>query len=213
VRYTVFVALTALFALFAASPTEADVRKTRLTASVEAGGVASLTVRVSPKARCVIVLPAGTASTAGLSARTGSQITWRWRIRETAKIGPIPIAVKCGESGSLRTKMRILAPVPSLTVEEATRIVCARLPERVQATYGVEFVPRPSYSTERSCQFLVNFPAIDFNALYHVKLEAAPTPCTFRVIGHLDVLNDNNTPPEYRGPFDREITETCKSLR
>jgi hypothetical protein len=83
------------------------VLKVSLTTPVRAGGVASLTVRVRPRSRCTIRLAAAIGTTA-LPARTGGRITWRWRVRPDAPAGRWPVTVRCGGSGGLVVRVRVL---------------------------------------------------------------------------------------------------------
>jgi hypothetical protein len=91
-------------------PVVRAVRKVALTSPVRAGRAASLTVDVSPRARCTIELTYGTAVSKvnGLGPKTGGRITWRWRVGPSTQPGRWPIIVRCGTSGTLRTKIRVL---------------------------------------------------------------------------------------------------------
>jgi hypothetical protein len=86
------------------------VRKVSLTSPVRAGNVASLTVSVSPRARCTIEVRYGTVASKakGLGPKSGDKITWRWRVGTSTPAGRWPISVRCGKSGTLRTKIRVL---------------------------------------------------------------------------------------------------------
>ncbi len=86
------------------------VRKVSLTSPVRAGKVASLTVDVSPKARCTIAVIYGTvvSKAKGLGPKSGSKITWRWRVGTSTPAGRWPVIVRCGESGTLRLGIRVL---------------------------------------------------------------------------------------------------------
>jgi hypothetical protein len=88
------------------------VRKVSLTSPIRAGKDASLTVSVSPRARCTIeVVYAGVASKAtGLGPKSGGKITWRWRVAPGTRPGRWPIIVSCGKSGTLKLRIRILPP-------------------------------------------------------------------------------------------------------
>ena len=85
-------------------------RKVSLTSPIRAGKDASLTVTVSPKARCTIeVIYGGVASKAkGLGPKSGETITWRWRVTEGTRPGSWPVIVRCGKSGTLKLAMRVL---------------------------------------------------------------------------------------------------------
>jgi hypothetical protein len=91
-------------------PVVRAVRKVSLTSPVRAGRTASLTVSVSPRARCTIEVVYGTvvSKARGLGPKSGSKITWRWRVGTSTPAGRWSIIVRCGESGTLRTKIRVL---------------------------------------------------------------------------------------------------------
>jgi len=86
------------------------VLKSSLTSPVRAGSYARLTVRVTPPSRCTIRLTYnGGSEERGLGPRRGGRITWWWKVRRDARPGRCPIIVRCGASGSLNLKMRVLA--------------------------------------------------------------------------------------------------------
>jgi len=86
------------------------VRKVSLTSPVRAGTNASLTVSVSPRAPCTIEVSYGkvVSKAKGLGPKTGSMITWRWRVGMSTPAGRWPIIVRCGESGTLKLRIRVL---------------------------------------------------------------------------------------------------------
>jgi hypothetical protein len=96
--------------LVSAAPASASVKKQAFTASVSAGKYATLTVRVTPKARCTIkVVYKTTVSRArGLSAKSGSRITWRWRVGTKTNSGRWPVTVNCKKSGTLTLRLRVI---------------------------------------------------------------------------------------------------------
>jgi micrococcal nuclease len=102
--------VAALLGLLIAAPASATVRKVSLTSPVVAGSYASLTVTVAPRARCTIEVIYDTvvSSAKGLGPKTGSRITWRWRVGTSTHPGRWPIVVRCGSSGTLRLKLRVL---------------------------------------------------------------------------------------------------------
>jgi micrococcal nuclease len=99
-----------LVAALVVTAAQGAVRKVSLTTPVRAGDEASLTVTVSPRARCTIEVIYDTvvSRAQGLRPKTGSRITWRWRVGTNTNPGRWPIIVKCGNSGTLRTKIRVL---------------------------------------------------------------------------------------------------------
>ena len=107
-RRSALIAVVAI-SLFAASAADGAVHKVSLT-PVHAGEYASLTVNVSPRARCTIEVLYDTvvSKAKGLGPKTGGRITWRWRVGTSTHAGRWPIIVRCGQSGTLRLKLRVL---------------------------------------------------------------------------------------------------------
>jgi len=108
IRGLVLVLLAAAFVI--AAPASATVRKVSLTSPVVAGNDASLTVAVAPRAQCTIavVYQTGVSKAKGLGAKRGGRITWRWQVGSNTTPGRWPIIVRCGKSGALRLKIRVL---------------------------------------------------------------------------------------------------------
>ncbi len=44
----------------------------------------------------------------GLGPKTGGKITWRWRVGASTHPGRWPVIVRCGKSGTLRLRLRVL---------------------------------------------------------------------------------------------------------
>jgi hypothetical protein len=103
------VALVGTTLVFAAQASAA-VKATKLPGTVTAGDYASLTVRVTPKARCTIkvVYDTVTSRAKGLAAKTGPTITWRWRVGSNTHAGRWPITIDCGKSGRLVLRIRVI---------------------------------------------------------------------------------------------------------
>ena len=91
-------------------PVAGVVQKVSLTSPVRAGENASLTVRVSPRARCAIGVTYGVvvSKAKGLGPKNGGKITWRWRVGTSTRPGRWPVIVRCGKSGTLRLTIRVL---------------------------------------------------------------------------------------------------------
>jgi hypothetical protein len=68
------------------------------TSVVSRNDYATLKVNVRPRARCTInvVYATGPSSAAGLRAKTGGLITWRWKVGSNTKLGRWPVIVDCG---------------------------------------------------------------------------------------------------------------------
>ena len=71
---------------------------------------AMLKVKVRPRARCTItvVYSTGPSSAAGLRAKIGGLITWRWKVGSNTKLGRWPVTVDCSSSGSRRFTLRVV---------------------------------------------------------------------------------------------------------
>jgi hypothetical protein len=91
------------------SAAAAAVRVTKRPGRVSTGDLASVTVTVSPRARCTIgVYYSTTASrAAGLGAKRGTTITWTWRVGSNTKPGTWPVKVDCGKSGKTQTSITV----------------------------------------------------------------------------------------------------------
>jgi hypothetical protein len=89
----------------------ASVRKVRFTAVVSPNEYASLTVSVSPRARCAItVIYDTTVSHArGLGPKTGGRITWTWKVGSSTHSGRWPVVVNCSTSGKVSLRLRVLS--------------------------------------------------------------------------------------------------------
>ncbi len=96
--------------LVLATAAAAAVKATKLPGTVSAGDYATLTVKVAPKARCTIkvVYDTVTSRAKGLGAKTGTLITWRWRVGSNTHAGRWPITIDCGKSGRLVLRIRVI---------------------------------------------------------------------------------------------------------
>jgi hypothetical protein len=107
-RIVLFLIATALACVCVAAASAA-VRKISFTASVSPGDEAALAVAVSPRSRCTITVVYDTtvSHAAGLGAKTGTKITWRWRVGSSTHAGRWPVTVNCGKSGRLSLRLRV----------------------------------------------------------------------------------------------------------
>jgi hypothetical protein len=96
-------------ALVLAASAAATVKRVAFTAVVPAGEDASLTVQVAPRSRCTIrvVYATGPSKAAGLRAKIGGKITWRWRVGSNTKPGRWPVTVDCGKAGKHLAYLRV----------------------------------------------------------------------------------------------------------
>ena len=81
------------------------------TSVVSRNEYATLKVKVRPRAQCTIqvVYSTGPSSAAGLRAKIGGLITWRWKVGSNTKLGRWPVIVNCGTSGpSRRFTLRVV---------------------------------------------------------------------------------------------------------
>jgi hypothetical protein len=101
----IVVVLAAVFV----SAAVAAVRVTKRPGRVSTGDMASVTVAVSPRARCTIgVYYSTTASrAAGLGAKRGTKVTWTWRVGSNTKPGTWPVKIDCGKSGKAQTSVTV----------------------------------------------------------------------------------------------------------
>lgn len=107
-RWLILALVTGLAAVLVSSAS-ATVRITKAPGRVARGGSASVTVTVSPKARCTIgVYYSTTTSRArGLGPKTANTITWTWTVGSTTKTGRWPIKIDCGKSGKAETSITV----------------------------------------------------------------------------------------------------------
>ena len=91
------------------SSAAATVRITKRPGRVNHGDDASVTVVVSPKARCTIgVYYSTTRSRAhGLGAKTAKTITWTWTVGSNTNPGTWPVKIDCGKSGKAATTVTV----------------------------------------------------------------------------------------------------------
>jgi hypothetical protein len=81
------------------------------TSVVPRNDYATLKVNVRPRARCTITVgySTGPPSAAGLRAKIGGLITWRWKVGSNTKVGRWPVIVNCGIGGpSARFTLRVV---------------------------------------------------------------------------------------------------------
>jgi hypothetical protein len=100
----------AIFLVMAfAAAAQATVRKTAFTATVSPNDTAMLSVKVSPRARCTIEVVYDTviSHAKGLGAKSGTRITWRWKVGSATHAGRWPVKVGCGHSGKLTVRLRV----------------------------------------------------------------------------------------------------------
>ena len=104
------VAVLACTALVLAASASATVRRVAFTAVVSPNDYASLTLTVSPRARCTITVIYDTTvcHARGLGRKTGGRITWRWKVGSSTHAGRWPVRVDCGTSGKLSLRLRVL---------------------------------------------------------------------------------------------------------
>ena len=102
--------------LVLAASADATVKRTAFTSVVPAGQYASLTVQVAPRSRCTIkvVYSTGASHAAGLGAKVGWKITWRWRVARRTKPGRYPVTVDCGKAGKHTAYLRVRASCSAL---------------------------------------------------------------------------------------------------
>jgi hypothetical protein len=109
-RKTVTVLASAAVAVVLATPAAAKVNKVVFTGVVNPNAYATLTVKVSPRARCTIKVIYDTviSKAKGLGPKTGTRLTWKWKVGSATHAGRWPVIVNCGKSGRLTLRLRVL---------------------------------------------------------------------------------------------------------
>jgi hypothetical protein len=165
----------------------ATVKRVSLTAPVAVGGRAALTVTVTPTTSCTIGVTYETASgrkpllAAGLGPKSGSRITWRWRVpKDAVPTGArgTPITVVCRSSGTLRTRL-VVGPVPQLP-----KIVSARLVDRAGSGRAV----RVSYCFPSLPSDLWTKPARLHVSVDNLRDDLGPLGVGWRVTSRCDTV-------------------------
>lgn len=96
-------------ALICTTQAAGAVKRVSFTSVVSPNDYASLTVIVSPRARCNIKVVYDTvvSEAQGFGAKTGTRITWRWKVGSNTNAGRWPVTVDCGKSGKLTLRLRV----------------------------------------------------------------------------------------------------------
>jgi hypothetical protein len=204
------------------SAADSAVRQLRITSPVQAGAVASLSVDVSPAARCTIAPARGTyVPGQSLAPKTGRRLTWRWRLRPTARPGRSSVVVRCGAAGTLRTGFTITRPVPELGLAAARQAVCEGAPARVQRRFATQLVPLLDRTLEAiraeygafDCAYGSNYYKDGGPLSYYLlTVRNGSARCAFVVTARV-VWVDDPPLPGYEGPVNERYTETCATLR
>jgi hypothetical protein len=210
----------ALTLVVGAAGADGAVRRISLKSPVEVGATAAVTVSVTPRARCVIEpAPGSFVRGPGLRPRSGGRITWRWKVHPKASLGRSRVVVRCGASGTLRASFVITPAELSLT--DAAKAACARVPARVLRRYRTQLIPllertiatlRDQYGTF-DCAWGSNYYRDGGPISYYlVSVRRAAARCNFTVVTQVAWANEPPL-PGYDGPVDERYTETCASLR
>jgi hypothetical protein len=93
----------------AAGSAAATVHVTAAPGTVYPGELATMTVVVTPRARCTIgVFYTTRASRAsGLGPKSARTITWSWVVGPNTMPGRFPVKIDCGRSGKAQTTIRV----------------------------------------------------------------------------------------------------------
>lgn len=96
-------------ALLVVGSAAASVRITKKPGRVTAGDTASVTVAVSPSARCTIGVYYSTTKSgaSGLGPKKGATVKWTWRVGTNTKHGSWPVKIDCGKSGKAQTVVTV----------------------------------------------------------------------------------------------------------
>lgn len=108
-RRTVIIVLALVLTGALVSSAAATVRVTKRPGRVSAGDKASVTVVVTPKARCSIGVYYSTrkSEAGGLGAKTAKTITWSWTVGSNTRPGTWPVKIDCGKSGKAQTSVTV----------------------------------------------------------------------------------------------------------
>ena len=201
--------------LISVTVASAAVKPIARTPTVTAGTSAKLTVDVSPKARCTLRIMAryenSVPRAVELEPKAGGRITWRWRVGPNVEPGRLPMIVRCGASGTLKTSLTIVAAEPPMSVRRATELVCARELARAQAT-GYQFmrtvITGPFTTRAHRCSFF----GVDGGTTHNYYLRVSPlAPCKFRV--RVTEEWPDGRPGQGATTAERSYIATCSSLR
>jgi hypothetical protein len=110
-RHTVVIALALGLALWSSPAGLASVKRVSFTSTVAPNDYATLTVAVSPRARCTIkvVYDTTVSEARGLGPKSGTKVTWRWKVGSSTHAGRWPVTVDCGKAGKLNLRLRVTA--------------------------------------------------------------------------------------------------------
>jgi hypothetical protein len=221
-RRPLIVVLGVIALMVGATAADSAVRRLAITSPVQAGGVASLRVNVTPAARCTLTLAAGTyVRKSSLGPRTGGRIMWRWRLPSDAEPGRSPVVVECGASGTLGTTYTIARAVPEMALGAAKQAACGRAPVRVQRRYKTELIPllERTLADIRAehgafdCAYGSNYYKEGGPLSYYLlSVRKGSKQCAFVVTARV-VWVEERPLPGYKGPVDETYVETCTTLR
>ena len=112
-RHALLFAVAAVLAAVFVSSAAATVRVTKRPGRVSPGDTASVTVVVSPKARCTIGVyySSSQSEESGLGAKPATKITWT--IGPNTKPGTWPVKIDCGKSGKAVTSITVRQGPPA----------------------------------------------------------------------------------------------------
>jgi uncharacterized protein (DUF58 family) len=101
--FLVLIAIVAALAVPASAA--ARVRLVSVTSPISHGSYATLTVSLSKRATCSITVyyKSGPSEAQGLYPKSGSRISWTWKVGTRTTPGRWPITVSCGSAGTLHT--------------------------------------------------------------------------------------------------------------
>jgi hypothetical protein len=105
---TVVLSVVAAAAVLVSSAS-ASIRVMKPAGRVSAGDKASVTIVVSPRSRCTIVVYYSTtrSEAKGLGPKRGTTIVWTWTVGSATKSGRWPIKIDCGSAGKARTSVLV----------------------------------------------------------------------------------------------------------
>ena len=108
-RRSMILVVVVVLAAVIVSSAAATVKVTKRPGRVSPGDTASVTVAVTPRARCTIGVYYSTrkSEARGLGPKSAKTITWTWTIGSNTRAGTWPVKIDCGRSGKAQTSVTV----------------------------------------------------------------------------------------------------------
>lgn len=107
--HRIVILLVVCVSMVVTTSASASVTRVSFTSTVSPNDYATLAVNVSPRARCTIrvVYDTTVSHARGLGPKTGTKLTWRWKVGSATHVGRWPVTVDCGKAGKLNLRLRV----------------------------------------------------------------------------------------------------------